>query len=470
MVTKANTDLALVAHLMRRAGFGATLSEIEILSKKPYEVIVDDLLDTSKTEWMGEHMVRRFDTEASGMINPPGSQRRWIYRLISSNSPLEEKMTLFWHTIFPAGRDKVINGRVLSDQIDTFREFSLDRFDDILLQLAKDPAMLVWLDNQDNHKKSINENWGRELLELFSMGVGNYTEDDIKECSRAFTGWSIGNTDYMITRALRDSDWPYGRIAYHYEFKEYDNDKDHKTFLGHEGHLSGEDIIEIICSKESTAKFIARHMYHSFVADEAGVPSWNEVEPRDPEAIKILVDAYFKYNHSTKEMMRVLFNSDFFKSPDVRYARIKSPVELAIGLLRMSKEFSIPNRDMIIKNRQVQYMGQQLNEPPSVEGWHEGEEWVDTGTLIERINFASEQLGDIENEGIKSLVSKINETLSTSDSEELVQACASHMGLIELSTTTKETLKELADTLEDTPSKIPAMLRMIGASREYQRA
>ena len=211
-------------------------------------------------------------------------------------------------------------------------------------------------------------------------------------------------------------------------------------------------------------------MYHSFVADEAGVPSWNEVEPRDPEAIKILVDAYFKYNHSTKEMMRVLFNSDFFKSPDVRYARIKSPVELAIGLLRMSKEFSIPNRDMIIKNRQVQYMGHQLNEPPSVEGWHEGEEWVDTGTLIERINFASEQLGDIENEGIKSLVSKINETLSTSDSEELVQACASHMGLIELSTTTKETLKELADTLEDTPSKIPAMLRMIGASREYQRA
>ena len=169
-------------------------------------------------------------------------------------------------------------------------------------------------------------------------------------------------------------------------------------------------------------------------------------------------------------MMRVLFNSDFFKSPDVRYARIKSPVELAIGLLRMSKEFSIPNRDMIIKNRQVQYMGQQLNEPPSVEGWHEGEEWVDTGTLIERINFASEQLGDIENEGIQSLVSKIHETLSTSDSEELVQACARHMGLIELSTTTRESLKELADTLEDSPSKITAMLRMIGASREYQRA
>ena len=128
MVTKTNTDLALIAHLMRRAGFGATLSEIGTLSKKPYEVIVDDLLDTSETEWMGEHMVRRFDTEASGMINPPGSQRRWIYRLISSDSPLEEKMTLFWHTIFPAGRDKVINGRVLSDQIDTFRKFSLDKF------------------------------------------------------------------------------------------------------------------------------------------------------------------------------------------------------------------------------------------------------------------------------------------------------------------------------------------------------
>jgi uncharacterized protein (DUF1800 family) len=464
------TDLALVAHLMRRAGFGSTLSELEDLAKNSYETIVDDLVDALDIDWMGEYIVRRFDTEASGMINPPGSQRRWMYRLISSNAPLKEKMTLFWHGIFPAGRNKVINGRVLSDQIDMFRKYSLDRFDNILLQLAKDPAMIVWLDNQENHKDSINENWGRELLELFSMGVGNYTENDIKECARAFTGWSIGNTDYMITRADRDSDWPYGRIAYHYEFKDYDNDKDSKKFLGFEGPLSGEKVIEIICSQESAARFISRHLYHSFVADEVGVPSWNEIAPKDPEAIQILIDAYFKYDHSIKEMLRVLFNSEFFKSPKVRYGRIKSPAELAVGLLRISKEFSIPNRDMIIKNRQVQYMGQQLNDPPSVEGWHEGEEWVDTGTLMERVNFASEQLGDMKNTGISQLVSEIEKSISDSSPEELIAVCARHMGLIELSTETKESLKELANTLNNTSTKIPAMLRMIGASREYQRA
>ena len=128
------------------------------------------------------------------MINAPGSARSWVYRMITTNAPLVEKMALFWHGIFATGVPKVINGRVLYDQIDLFRRHGMDSFDSLLVRLAKDPAMIVWLDNQDNHSGAINENWARELLELFSMGVGNYTEEDIKECARAFTGWTIGNT------------------------------------------------------------------------------------------------------------------------------------------------------------------------------------------------------------------------------------------------------------------------------------
>ena len=268
-------DIELLAHLMRRAGFGSTYSELKKMSQNSYEKNVSILVNPKETDWMGDYLVRRFDQEASGMINAPGSARRWIYRMITSDTPLREKMTLFWHGIFATGVPKVINGRVLSDQIDMIRSVGLSRLDDILLHLAKDPAMLVWLDNQENHKDAVNENWGRELLELFSMGVGNYSEDDVKQCAKAFTGWTIGNAEYMMVRAKRDSDWPYGRIAYHFEFDEDDHDMGKKKFLGTQGDLDGGDIIQLICKKESTARFISRQMYHFFVEDEVPVPSWN---------------------------------------------------------------------------------------------------------------------------------------------------------------------------------------------------
>ena len=300
------SDIELASHLMRRAGFGLRHEELLELVKNPYEAIVDNLLNETDASWLGDYMVRRFDNEASGMINVPGTARTWIYRMISTSNPLQEKMPLFWHGIFATGIPKVINGRVLFDQINMFRKHGLGKFDELLIHLAKDPAMIVWLDNQENHKDSINENWGRELLELFSMGVGNYTEEDVKECARAFTGWTIGNTDYMMTRAKRDSDWPYGRIAYHFEYKDDDHDDSTRTFLGETGHFNGEDIIRIICKQESTARFLSRHLYHFFVTDEVPVPSWQDIEPKDPEAIDILVKAYFDSNYDLKEMLRVL--------------------------------------------------------------------------------------------------------------------------------------------------------------------
>jgi uncharacterized protein (DUF1800 family) len=139
----------------------------------------------------------------------------WLYRMITTRCPLEEKIALFWHSLFATGYAKLNQARALLNQIDMFRRYGLGRFDTLLVELSKDPAMLIWLDNNTNHKGAINENYGRELLELFSMGIGNYTEQDIKECSRAFTGWTLGNAEYMAMRASKDSIWPYGRIAWH---------------------------------------------------------------------------------------------------------------------------------------------------------------------------------------------------------------------------------------------------------------
>ena len=470
---RRNPDIDLMAHLYRRAAFGASRAELDAAAQQGYEESVERLLNPPDTGWMGDFMVRRFDHEASGMINGPGSARNWLYRMVTSRAPLQEKMTLFWHGIFATGVPKVINGRVLSEQIDMFRRCGMGRFDDLLLALARDPAMIVWLDNQDNHSHAINENWGRELLELFSMGVGNYTEQDIKECARAFTGWTIRNAEYMMVRSARDSDWPYGRIAYQFERRADDHDDGEKTFLGHTGNFDGEDIIAIICRQESTARFIARHMYHFFVADEPPVPSWPYTPPRDNAAIDALVASYFDSGCDIGAMLRTLFHSDFFKAEDIRYEKVKSPAEFAVGILRMSGEFAAPRREMILRYRQIDWMGQALNNPPSVEGWHQGLEWLDTGTLMERINFASEQLGDPHKPGVRAMAASIaapDDNNAPPDPDTLVDRCLDQMGALTASPQTRAALLTLARQPAADPSeRATQMLRLTAASREFQR-
>ena len=357
--------------------------------------------------------------------------------MITTSAPLLEKICCF-DAIFATGYPKVIHGKVLWDQINMFRRHGIGRFNTLLVALSKDPAMIVWLDNQDNHKGAINENYGRELLELFSMGVGNYSEDDIKACARAFTGWTIGNTEYMVLRSERDSDWPYGRIAWHFERRSDDHDAEEKTFLGQTGSFDGEDIIDIICQQESTARFIARHLYHFFVADEPPVPAWPYTPPRHPEAIERLVQAYFDSDYDIRAMLRVLFHADFFKADNIRYEKVKSPAEFMAGILRLTGEFDRPRREMLTRALQMTWMGQQLNNPPSVEGWHQGTAWIDTGTLVERINFASEQFGDVRKPGVKVMIDKVlADNGAVASGEHLVDACLEQMGAIAVSDKTR---------------------------------
>ncbi len=467
---EARKDVELMAHLMRRAGFGATRDELGEYREMGYESAVDSLINPSDTSWSGNYMARRFHYEQSGMLTPHGAPAYWLYRLITTKAPLYEKMALFWHGIFATGYPKVIHGKALSDQIRTFRRKGMGKFDDLLLELAKDPAMIVWLDNQENHRGAINENWGRELLELFSMGVGNYSEEDIKECARAFTGWTLGNTEYMVLRSMRDSDWPYGRISWHFEYRLDDHDDGEKTFLGHTGNLDGEDIIRIICDREATARFIARHMYHFFVADEPPVPSWPYTPPRDPNAIDALTQAYFDSDHDIGAMLATLFKSDFFKAEDIRYEKVKGPAEFMVGTLRLTGEFDRPRREILDRYFQMNFMGQMLTNPPSVEGWHQGVEWIDTGALIERINFASEQFGDISKPGVKSMVSDIMAQNPDPSSDELLDMCLERLGAISVSDETREVLLSLADEERRLEEKTVSILRLVAATHEFQRA
>ena len=479
----ASKDVRLMAHLMRRAGFGASRAELDELVEQGYDEAVEQLIDAvDHPSRLTDNLIRRYHPEYSGMMGNLSAGGNWMYRMVSTNAPLREKINLMWHGMFATGYNKLANGKVLHDQIRMFERHGMGSFKTLLIELSKDPAMIVWLDNSDNHNGSVNENYGRELLELFSMGVGNYSEQDVKEAARAFTGWTIGNTEYMTLKSMRDSVWPYGRLSFHFEYKEDDHDNGEKEFLGHKGNFNGEDIVDIICKQPATAAFLSRHMYSFFVADEPPVPEWPYKPPRNPAAIEALSKVYFDSDYSVKEMLRFLFKSDFFKSEDAHYQRVKSPAELMAGVLRMTEEFDRPKIDMNPTSQQTSYMGQWLLNPPSVEGWHWGTEWIDSGALVERVNFASERLGNLDSPGVQTIVDRI---VSGADgkltAEQVVDRALDELSIMAVSDKTRSTLIDFAtsqlDRLLTSPGstdevreEVTNVLKLVGATPEFQKA
>ena len=333
--------------------------------------------------------------------------------------------------------------------------------------------MVYYLDNCMSHKGAINENYGRELLELFSLGVGmdghpNYTEDDVQECARAFTGWTITNA---IPR------YPYARYDSQFIYNPDDHDDGEKTFLGETGCWNGEDVIQIIARQPGTARFISRHLYNFFVADEPGVPAWQDTPPRDPQAIKMLEDEYFRSNYDMRSMLRVLFNSEFFKK--ARFAKVKSPAEAVIGTMLLVGDFTSPigKHGITPIAMEMRYMGQDLLDPPTVEGWHTGKEWIDSGTLVERINFAADQVSKIELPGIRSIISRLSFQGPIMSPERLVDGCLDLLGGYELAEETRSKLVahaerggELRTGTEEFNRRVGQTLQLIVATQEYQFA
>ena len=469
-------DVTLMAHLMRRAGFSATRSELEKFLDKGYEQTVEDLLSPGDPGNMPDDLIRRYHVEQSELRELSGAGAYWLYRMITTNNPLEEKLTLFWHGLFATGYAKLNQARALLNQIDMFRSYGLGNFKDLLINLSQDPAMIIWLDNNDNHKDAINENYGRELLELFSMGIGNYTEDDVKECARAFTGWTLKNAEYMAMRAGKDSIWPYGRIAWHYEYRNDDHDEGKKTFLGHEGNFNGEDIIQIIVDQQATAKFVATRLFQFFASDDVDSESHDQV-------ISEMMDAYFDSGYEIKSVLRTLFNSDYFKSDECMYSRVKGPVESVVGTARLAGSYQLPQMDVDKLWFQTMFMGQGVLAPPTVEGWHEGVEWIDSGSLVERVNYAAKEFGDTTKSGVRDIISRLSDTYSEQiNAPDLVDGCLDLIGPIQVGDHTRNSLIDFVSEFSDNNvldissfdskgSKCVAQtLGLIASTREYQLA
>jgi uncharacterized protein (DUF1800 family) len=400
---------------------------------------------------------------------PPMGNVNWMFNLVNTGRPLEEKMALFWHHVFATGNAKVDNYDQLLEQIKLFRDMGMGDYRELLVELAKNPSMIFWLDNNENHGNAVNENWGRELLELFSMGVGNYTEKDVREASRAFTGWTF---ETKIPRL------PYGRFPWKFEYRPEDHDDGEKEFLGHRGRFNGEDIINIIVQQPACARFVARHLYNFFVADEPQVPAWSIEAPRDPQAIDVLATTFRQSNYDIRSVLRVMFNSDFFKN--ARFQHMKSPAEVVVGTLRLVGNYEIPRPGYGELSMQPSYMGQDLLNPPSVEGWHTGKEWINSGSLMARINFVAELIGDPSLPGVRAIINRLK-AQGTLSPEQLVDGCLDLLGPMEVGAETRQELLDQAKewgpiswdgetNAQTADQRVGEMLQLIVATREYQFA
>ena len=469
-VSPAAEELQLLAHLFRRAGFGATYEELEAAQSAGYAATVERLLHPEDAPEWDDALFRRYHTDQNSLMLIESSQAYWLYRMINTRRPLEEKMALFWHGLFATAYGKLNHAKAVHNQIDTFRRQGLGRFRDLLSSLSRDPAMIFWLDNKDNHKDAPNENYGRELLELFSMGIGNYTEDDVKACARAFTGWTIANQDYMSARAARDSIWPHGRLDWQFRYRPEDHDDGPKTFLGQTGHFNGEDILDIIVQHPASSWYIAGQLHAFFAADAP-----------NHAAIGMLAEDLRRTGGDIRSALRTLFMSDYFRSAQTRYAKVKSPVELAVGTARLAGGYDEPHWSIVNLAADANFMGQEILNPPTVEGWHTGAEWVDTGTLSERINAAALLIGDPQRPGVQAIVGRLRERQPAYNAGELVDACLTLAGGLQVAAETREELTAYAAPWGEVrfdagaadgcaAQRVAELLRLALASREYQLA
>ena len=467
----ADNDIGLMAHLMRRAGFGAARTELEALVVKGYEATVEELVQPENQADLEFDLMERYLPEYGELAGIESNQQGWIYRMINTNRPLQEKMTLFWHGIHCTGQAKVDHGRMMSVTIEMFRQHGMGNFRNLLVELSKHPAMVYFLDNVDNHRGNINENYGRELLELFSLGVGmdgqfNYTEDDVKAASRAFTGWSNEPTMPVF---------PFGRDIWKFRYDPTDHDTAEKTFLGETGFWNGEDIVSIIVRQPGTARYIARHLYNFFVADEPQIPAWKDTPPRDVEAIETLEKAFVDNDYEMRPVLRTLFNSDFFKNS--RFQKIKSPTDVVIGTMRLVKDHTEVKPGLFPIMQETTFMGQDLMNPPTVEGWHTGKEWIDSGTLVERINFVADQVGNLDLLGVQLIIERMKAGPTNVSPEEFVDGCLDFIGPVQVGEGSRSSLIEYAKrsgeiqrSSANFPRRVAEMLQLIVATAEYQYA
>jgi uncharacterized protein (DUF1800 family) len=361
-------------HLLWRAAFGPMAENVnelsDVLQKDLYGVLVktsakkiqefnvaSNLFDGLVKGIQDVGMMQKLTQDQKKMLRKQSVDDlknlnlTWLGEMINSEAQMREKMSLFWHGHFAC---RVINIYFQQQVLNIIRENALGNFGDLLREVSKSPAMLSFLNNQQNKKQHPNENFAREVMELFTMGRGNYTEDDVKEGARAFTGWGFNLQGEFVDRPFA-------------------HDNGNKTFLGKTGNFDGDDIIDILLEQKETAKFITQKIYRYFVNDSP-----------DPEKIELLANSFYQSNYDIKKLLTQIYTSDWFYNEKNIGTHIKSPVELLVGIRRLIPiELDKPEVQLLFQRA----LGQILFYPPNVAGWPGGKNWIDSSALMLRMRI-----------------------------------------------------------------------------------
>ena len=341
-------------HLLWRTQFGASAAEIEQATSDGLEKTLDRILIKQQESETFEETAALLHQTAidSGDINQ--LKTWWLYRMTASANPLVEKMSLFWHNHFATSNVKVRSARHMAAQNDLIRSQAKGDFKALFRGMARDVAMLIWLDGNANKKRSPNENFAREVMELFSLGVGNYSEDDIKEAARAFSGWHVRQEKFWFNRLQHDTS--------------------NKTVFGKTGNFDGENILTACLAHDACPRFLATKLLRQFVL------------PDPPKvAIDWLSASIRKNDFQMTPVLRDLFSSELFFSKEARHSLIKSPVQFVLGAYRaLDVQPNLKSTAQIIAK-----LGQDLFQPPTVKGWEGGRLWITSATLLQRSNFAA---------------------------------------------------------------------------------
>jgi len=342
-------------------GDGSFAGDIMVPLTKPERQTLARARKTGDEETVARFRSRRQSAQRKDRKQMAAIQRWWLSRMIESPKPLEEKMTLFWHGHFVSGYRAVENSRHMLMQNNLFRTHALGSFAGLLHAIVRDPAMLGYLDNQRSRRQAPNENLARELMELFSLGVGAYTESDIKDGARALTGYSFEGDSFVFNRKQHDSGT--------------------KTILGVRGSLDGDGLVDAILRQKSCSEFICWKLYRFFVADIP--PDFKRAPKHAMGVIRKMARTLRRERFEIKPTLRELFLSEHFYDPMISDAKIKSPVEVVVGAIR---SIGAPARSPGTLIDALDLMGQDLFFPPNVAGWSGGRAWINTSTLFARQN------------------------------------------------------------------------------------
>ena len=377
-------DAVKAAHLLNRAGFGGTIAEVRKVLELGPVAAVDWLLDFPdqsaeeqgtdvpdlsaiqgiprtfaelKKAYQGKGQAELKELRQKFMMSNReailATVNWWMLRMVDGPHPLQEKLTLFWHGHFVTSDKDERSAMLMWRQNELQRKMAVGNFRQFVRAISRDPAMLDYLNNTQNRKAHPNENYARELMELFTLGIGNYTEDDVKQGARAFTGWAHDGDDYV--------------------FRKFDHDDGIKTFLGHRGNFNGDDIIDIILNSEVAARFVGTKLFRYFAYEEI-----------DDSLADAIGSEFRNTNYEIRPLVKMILNSQAFYSSQAIGSQIKSPVQLVLGTIRQMN-LDMPRQPQALI-QPLNQMGQVPFSPPNVRGWPGGRMWINTSTLFVRYN------------------------------------------------------------------------------------